>query len=102
MLRRSIGKGIVCVLLAALLLLACGFVVMGLWNWLLPALFGWPAIGFWQALGLLVLSKILFGSFHCGSMRHEHGHWRHRMAERYANMTPEEREKFSHGVSGCC
>ena len=38
------------------------FAVMLLWNWLMPLLFGITVITFWQALGVLVLSKILFGS----------------------------------------
>ena len=38
-----------------------GFLVQQLWNWLLPALFGWPVLTFWQALGLLALCRILFG-----------------------------------------
>ena len=46
-----------------------GAIIMHLWNWLLPDLFGWPRIGFWQALGLLALCRILFsGGFH-GSRR---------------------------------
>jgi hypothetical protein len=69
-----------------------GFVVMTLWNWLMPVIFGLSAITFWQALGLLVLSWILFGGLR--GFGHRHGHWRHRLAERWANMTPEEREKF--------
>ena len=40
-----------------------GEVVQLLWNWLLPPLFGWPQITFWQALGLLALCRILFGGF---------------------------------------
>src|SRR5437588_12579624 len=40
-----------------------GKVVMLLWNWLLPALFGWHTITFWQAIGLLALCRILFGGF---------------------------------------
>ena len=40
-----------------------GELVMHLWNWLLPPLFGWHLITFWQALGLLLLSRILFGSW---------------------------------------
>ena len=40
-----------------------GEVVMHLWNWLLPTLFGWRQITFWQALGLLALCRILFGGF---------------------------------------
>ena len=69
-----------------------GFAVMGLWNWLAPALFGGHRIDYWQALGLFLLSKILFGGFYG---RHGHrGHWRQRMHERWESMTPEEREAF--------
>ncbi|MGH9943185.1 MAG: hypothetical protein ACRD9R_12620 [Pyrinomonadaceae bacterium] len=69
-----------------------GEIVMHLWNWLLPPLFGWPQIGFWQALGLLTLCRILFGGFGFhGSGRSD---LRHRMEERCEHMTPEERERF--------
>ena len=44
--------------------LVFGFVTMHLWNWLMPAIFGLKTITFLQALGLLVLGKILFGGFH--------------------------------------
>jgi hypothetical protein len=74
---------------------AVGFVVMSLWNALMPQLFGLRAITFWQALGLLLLAKILFGGFH----RHAGGgRWRHRMRERWEQMTPEERERFRQGM----
>mgnify|MGYP001126950129 CR=1 FL=1 len=39
-----------------------GAIVMLLWNWLMPVIFGLPALSLWQALGLLVLMRILFGS----------------------------------------
>ena len=66
-----------------------GEVVMHLWNWLLPPLFGWRTLGFWQALGLLLLCRILFGGL--GG----HGPGRHRrFGGRCRNMTPEEREGF--------
>lgn len=55
---RRIGKGIVFVLIAGTVFTA---LVMYLWNWLMPEIFGLTSITFWQALGLLVLSKILFG-----------------------------------------
>jgi len=77
-----------------------GFVVMSLWNWLMPALFGWHAITFWQALGVLVLSKILFGGFRGHPGMHRRG--RQRMMERWEAMTPEEREKFRQGMRGGC
>jgi hypothetical protein len=76
------------------------FAVLWLWNHLMPAIFGLHAITFWQALGLLVLSKILFGGF-----RGRPGfamHWRHRMMERWEQMTHEEREKFRAGMRGGC
>ncbi len=72
-----------------------GFVVMSLWNWLMPALFGLKTIGYWQALGLFILCKILFGGFRrAGGWG---GRWRHRMRERWEKMTPEERERFRQG-----
>ena len=76
------------------------FATMWLWNWLMPAIFGLHAVRFSQALGLLVLSKILFGGFRgrpgFGS------HWRGRMMERWEQMTPEEREKLRTGLRGGC
>ena len=84
---RRIAKMLV---LAAIAIPAIGFIVMSLWNALMPAIFGLPALGFWQALGLLVLSKILFGSFHGGSRHHHH----RRMHERWAAMSDEERAKL--------
>ena len=93
-------KGTKFALFAGLAIVVFGFVEMSLWNWLMPALFGLRMIGFWQALGLLVLSKILFGGFHG---RGAPGmHWRRRMMERWDQMSPEEREKFRQGMRGRC
>jgi hypothetical protein len=81
-----------------------GFVVEALWNWLMPALFGLHAITFWQGLGLLLLSKILFSGFRGGHWGHR-GHWggwRRRMAERWEQMSPEEREKFREAMRARC
>jgi hypothetical protein len=69
-----------------------GEVVMHLWNWLLPALFGWRQITLWQALGLLVLSRILFGNLGGGGS--SHSKCEGRKPEHWERMTPEEREKF--------
>jgi hypothetical protein len=95
--RYWILRGLKFVLIAAVLVAAFSFVVMSLWNWLTPTLFGWHRIGFWQALGILVFSKILFGGF-----RGRPWYWRHRMMDRWEQMTPEEREKFRHGIRGRC
>jgi len=76
------------------------FVVKWLWNWLMPPLFGLHLITFWQALGILVLSKILFGGFRGGP--HRDWNWRRRMYERWENMSPEEREKLRERMRGRC
>ena len=87
-------------LFATVAVAAAGFVVMSLWNILMPGIFALPSISFWQALGLLVLSKILFGGFrpHSGGGPR----WRRRMMERWEGMTPEEREKFKQGMRRGC
>jgi hypothetical protein len=41
-----------------------GAITMWLWNWLMPTIFKLPVIGFWQAVGILVLSHILFKGGH--------------------------------------
>ncbi|MGP8252963.1 MAG: hypothetical protein ACLQHF_13090 [Terracidiphilus sp.] len=74
----------------ALILALFGWVVMSLWNWLLPGLFGWKIITFWQAVGLVILCRLLFGGMRGGGGPR----WRHRMSERWQHMTPEEREKL--------
>ena len=80
-----------------------GEIVMLLWNWLLPPLFGWRLITFWQALGLLLLCRILFGGH--GVLRSGRSNMRHRMRERmrerWERMTPEEREKARQRWSRC-
>jgi hypothetical protein len=71
-----------------------GEVVMHLWNWLLPPLFGWRALTFWQALGLLVLCRVLFG----GLGGHGPGPKR-RWDRRCRKMSSEEREKFRQAMA---
>jgi hypothetical protein len=86
------------ILFAVLGVLLFGFIVMSLWNWLMPPLFGLHTLTFVQALGLLILGKILFGGFHRGG---GHARWRSGMRERWAQMTPEQREKFRAGMHRC-
>ena len=83
--------------LAVLALL--GFIVMSLWNWLTPALFGFKIMTYWQALGLIILCKLLFGGFR--GPRGRGDRWRGRMRQRWEQMTPEEREKFREGMRAC-
>ena len=90
---RRILKGIGILVVAAL---ALSFIVMILWNALVPVLFNGPVLTFAQALGLLLLSHILLRGW--GPWRHangwRHDRWRRRLEEKLAAMTPEEREKF--------
>lgn len=71
------------------------FAVQSLWNGVLAEVVAVKAISYWQALGLLVLAKILFGGWpgrghHCGP-----GHWKHRMMEKkWESLDPEQREKM--------
>lgn len=81
-----------------------GVLVMLLWNWLMPELFSLPNINFWQAAGLLLLCKILFGGMFGG--HHGHGHGRchggsNRLRERWESMTPEERERIIEAHRRC-
>ena len=69
-----------------------GFVISGLWNVLMPQIFGLHTISFWQALGLLVLSRILFGRLGGGGGRGGKGRWN------WKGMTPEERQRFCRGM----
>lgn len=108
-----IFKGIFVAIAIVLFALGLGWVTMRLWNWLMPVIFGLTMISFWQAVGLLVLSKILFSGFgkggrrgcrHCGpgwKHHHRHGYWRKRWEEKMSKMSPEEREKFMSGMNKC-
>jgi len=85
----------VCVMIA-IAATVFGEVVMRLWNWLMPSLFHLPTITFARALGLLVLSKLLFGGFH----RHSGGRgWKRGMNQHWQQMSPEERERFRAGLN---
>ena len=97
---RWVKRGVKFAMIAPVVLAAVGFLVMWLWNSLVPAIFGGRTIGFWQAWGLILLSKIFFGGFHGRSG--SGNRWRHRITERLQEMTPEEREKFLQGIGGRC
>lgn len=47
---------------ACLLAFVFGYFVMLLWNWLMPSVFGLASINFWQAVGIIVLARLIFGS----------------------------------------
>jgi hypothetical protein len=97
MYQRRIFKGIKTIFVIALACAVFGFVVRELWNALIPPIFGWHTITFWQGIGLLILSKILFGGFH-RPFGGRGGRWKQRMQERMEHMTPEQREQFRRGM----
>src|SRR5437868_4495201 len=89
---RFLGKG----LLVLAFVVVLGGVVMLLWNAVVPELFaGARTIDYLHALGLLVLSRILFGGFRGHGGWHGRHHWGH---ARWSAMTPEEREQFRRGM----
>ena len=99
-------RGLKIFILIAVFVAVAGYVTMRLWNWLLPDLFNLPSISVWQALGLLLLSRILFGGWggrsgRAGWARHRR-QWRQKMESRIAGLTPEEQEKFRQKMEGAC
>jgi len=89
----GIGKKVIGIIIMAIAgVFVFGSIVMLLWNALMPVIFHLPLIGFWQALGLLILTKILFSGFRGG---HRIGQWkRERLKDAWTTMTPEQQEKF--------
>lgn len=80
-----------------------GLAVMCLWNAILPAVLGVTVISFWQALGILLLAKILFGGFpgHCkGGHQRFHDHHMH-MRDKWMHLSAEEKEKMRSKWCGC-
>jgi hypothetical protein len=94
---RWVLKGLAVAALAIVALAVLSWVVMLLWNALLPGLFGTPPLRYLQAAGLLVLSRILLGG-----LRGHHGPWRHRWRERWESLTPEERERLREKYARHC
>lgn len=90
-------KGLKILVLMAFFIVLIGSVVMGLWNWLMPALFNLPLISFGQALGLTALSRILTGNYLFGwSSAGSKEHWQQKrqMWDKWSNMSAEERTKW--------
>ncbi len=99
-------RGLKVLLFGLLFVALASYVTMRLWNWLLPELFRLPLISIWQALGLLVLSRILFGGWGSRSGRahwaRQRQQWRQHMSARLDCLTPEEKEKFRQKMAGAC
>ena len=100
----GLKKVLLIILFVFAVIVPLGFIVMVLWNNILATVLHVGVINFWQALGILLLSKILFGGFPGGWRRHDHrGHeWRKEMLKKWKTMTPEEREKFKQDYRNRC
>jgi hypothetical protein len=85
-------------LIIAIFVFVGGGIVMLLWNWLLPPIFGWPQITLPQGFGLLVLCRILFGGLGRGGGRERHMSdedrqaFRRRMRERFCRLPADGQE----------
>lgn len=82
------GRSIVISIIVVAFLSLISFVVMTLWNNLLPEILNVNAITFWQAMGIFILCKILFGFGKGGGMG---APW---MKNKCSTMSQEDREKF--------
>jgi hypothetical protein len=112
----SITRVLTSLVMGTLLFGAVGFVVMQLWNWLIPSIFHSETIDLWQAFGLLALSKILFANFgsnfwgnhhkcnQCGGsgLFQQKEHWREKMKAKMETMSPDEREDFKAQMKNVC
>lgn len=87
---KAIGIGVLVVVLGALFV----WFTQWLWNWLVPSLFNGPVLTYWQTLGLLVLSKILFSGLGGKNGHYKNGRGKTYWKERWNQMSPEERERF--------
>lgn len=100
---KYIKYGLGFLLIAAAMITLMGLVTMYLWNWLIPEIFSGKTITCIQAIGLIVLGKMLTGMMTWGPRNwrsHRHWtnkeHWKARMEAKLSNMTPEEKEQFKH------
>ncbi len=94
------ASGFILIAVAGILLFT--FIVMTLWNNILTPVLGVRVIGFGQALGILVLSKILFGGFRGAGWRGRGRYWNSEMRNKWQSMTDEEKEKFKQNWRSRC
>jgi hypothetical protein len=107
---KNVGKMILMVICGVAFVTAVIFVVMSLWNWLVPQLFNGPEVDFWKAAGILLLSKILFGfgKGHGGCKKCCGGGgslWKHKMKQRWnekmSHLSSEEKEQMKSKWQQC-
>jgi hypothetical protein len=96
----GIGIAILCTVALGLLI----YLLQYLWNWLIPSIIGWRAITYWEALGLFILSKILFKGFAWsgGHKSRWNSHWKTKWTQKWETMSPEDRERFKQKMREKC
>lgn len=99
-----IKKVIGIIILIPIAVAIVGYINMYLWNAVLVPVLHVSAVTFWQALGILMLSKILFGGFrgrgrNCGGRGRE---WKLDMKEKWEQMTAEQREQMKNNWRNKC
>lgn len=91
------------IFIAAGIIALIALVVMLLWNWLIPSIFiGGPVITYWQALGLMILSKILFGGLKPPKppfAREKEEMWKQKFREKWDCMDPKKKNKIKEHFS---
>jgi len=82
--------------IAWILIVICVFSVsfMLLWNLIIPDIFGIKTINFWQAAGLLLLSRLLFGGMGRIQMKRDHEFHHNLIHDKWMKMNPDERRAF--------
>lgn len=96
--RRTVAVAVQAITAFIVFIAIGGVAVLELWNWLLPPLFGLPQISFLQALGILALSRILFGGSGLPTMKRANSG--RPAADRWEALTPEERESLRQRARG--
>ena len=86
-------------------ILGLSAIVMLLWNWILPSISSLPQLTYWQSMGLLLLSRILFGGFNFKDHHRSHRHHFDNPAlkDKFMEMDANEKQQFKeHWKSRCC
>jgi len=93
------SRGFKMILLGIIALAAISAIIMFLWNLIIPGILGLATINFWQALGLFILTRILFGRYGFGNKARMIGHRMYGVGEnpiheKWMKMTNEQRKEF--------
>ncbi len=101
--QKSAGKIFLMICCGIAFVAAVIFLTMILWNWLIPEIFHGPTITYWQAFGLLLLGKLLFGWHNNGKGFKRHGgDWKERIRNKMAHLSPEEQEHLREKLRNRC